>query len=76
MPQFPFVLIPETMTASAMYAEKPHLFWIIMAAVVPQTDTTHADIKIWFRRYLAEHLIVRQEKSLDLLQAILVHLAW
>lgn len=76
MPQFPFVLIPETTTAPMLYEEKPHLFWVIMASVVPQTDTVHKDIKLWFRQYLAEHVVVRQEKSLDLLQAILVHMAW
>lgn len=31
---------------------------------------------IWFREYIAEHMVVKQEKSLELLQAVLVCIAW
>lgn len=75
-PNFPFVLIPSTMNPHSLHAESPGLFWAIMTAIAPQSFTLQQDVKTWFRQYIAEHMIVRQEKSLHLLQAILIHLAW
>jgi len=52
------------------------LFWTILAVVSPLCDKVQMEFKAWFRRYLAEHLVVRQEKSIDILQAMLIYLAW
>lgn len=75
-PNFPFVMVPSAATAHGLHDGSPGLFWAIMTAVVPQSLVVQQRVKTWFRQYVADHVIVRQEKTLQLLQAILVHLAW
>lgn len=75
-PQFPFVPMPDSLSSHEFYAESRILFWAIMAAVSPLKEKTQMDFKAWFRKYLAEHVVIGQEKSPDILQAILVYLAW
>ncbi|KAH7143797.1 hypothetical protein EDB81DRAFT_507255 [Dactylonectria macrodidyma] len=76
VPVYPFVTIAEDMTAQGLYAHSPVLFWSVMAVVVPLPKETQQDAKVWFRKYLAEQVVVKQERSLDMLQATLIHLAW
>ncbi|KAK2672365.1 hypothetical protein RAB80_012444 [Fusarium oxysporum f. sp. vasinfectum] len=76
VPHFPFVPVPSSMCASELYVESRVLFWTILAVVSPLCDKVQMEFKAWFRRYLAEHLVVRQEKSIDILQAMLIYLAW
>ncbi|KAJ6444924.1 fungal transcriptional regulatory protein [Purpureocillium lavendulum] len=76
MPSFPFVVIPLSMDAHALYSQAPSLFWVTMAAVAPQPLAVQEELRQWLRQYMAEHMIVKQEKSLQLLQTLLVHLAW
>lgn len=47
-----------------------------MTVTAPQSATTQKRAALWFREYIAEHMVVNQEKSLELLQAILVSIAW
>ncbi|KID75578.1 Fungal transcriptional regulatory protein, partial [Metarhizium brunneum ARSEF 3297] len=75
-PNFPFVMVPSAATAHGLHDRSPGLFWAIMTAVAPQSLAVQQRVKTWFRQYVADHVIVRQEKTLQLLQAILVHLAW
>ncbi|KAF5137108.1 hypothetical protein E5D57_000883 [Metarhizium anisopliae] len=75
-PNFPFVMVPSAATAHGLHDRSPGLFWAIMTAVAPQSFAVQQRVKTWFRQYVADHVIVRQEKTLQLLQAILVHLAW
>ncbi|KID99536.1 Fungal transcriptional regulatory protein, partial [Metarhizium majus ARSEF 297] len=75
-PNFPFVMVPSAATAHSLHDRSPGLFWAIMTAVAPQSFAVQQRVKTWFRQYVADHVIVRQEKTLQLLQAILVHLAW
>ncbi|KAI6767389.1 hypothetical protein HG530_005398 [Fusarium avenaceum] len=76
VPHFPFVAMPEHMTSHELFVESSLLFWTVMAVVSPLEDKVQMEFKLWFRKYLAEHLVVRQEKSVDILQAILIYLAW
>lgn len=73
-PKYPWVPLPSKTTSRALYAESRILFWAIMTVSAPQTSTVQKEVEKWFRRYFAEHIAVRQERSLDLLQAILVHM--
>ncbi|KAM3500141.1 hypothetical protein MY10362_006660 [Beauveria mimosiformis] len=77
MPVFPFVIVEETTKPHELYHNAPALFWMIMAAVA-QTTSEEVDgaVKTWLRHYVAETMIIKQEKTLELLQAILVHLIW
>lgn len=76
MPNYPFVVIPEDMDPRNLYATSRCLFWTIMAAVAPQSSATQQGVENWFRQYVADRMVVKQEKNLALLQAILIHLAW
>ncbi|KAL1882941.1 hypothetical protein Daus18300_000579 [Diaporthe australafricana] len=75
-PYFPFVTIPVMATAYDLYEKTPFLFRTIVSIAAPQTPTTQADFKVWFRHYIAEHVVVNNEKRLEILQALLVHMAW
>ncbi|KAH0491824.1 hypothetical protein TgHK011_003232 [Trichoderma gracile] len=76
MPNYPFVIIPENLDPRALYASSQCLFWIVMAAVAPQSSATQQGIENWFRQYIADHMVVKQERNLGILQALLLHLAW
>ncbi|KAI3397511.1 hypothetical protein diail_10723 [Diaporthe ilicicola] len=75
-PYFPFITIPVMATAYDLYKKTPLLFRTIVSVAAPQTPTTQADFKVWFRHYIAEHVVVNMERRLELLQALLVHVAW
>lgn len=76
MPVFPFVVIEETTKPHELYYNAPALFWMIMAAVTQTSEEMDVAVKKWLRQHVAEKMVVKQEKSLQLLQAILVHLIW
>ncbi|KAK7717736.1 hypothetical protein SLS63_010691 [Diaporthe eres] len=75
-PYFPFVTIPVMTTAYDLYEKTPFLFRTIVSVAAPQGPNTQSDFKEWFRRYIAEHLVINMERRLEILQALLVHMAW
>lgn len=75
-PYFPFVTIPVMATAYDLYEKTPFLFRTIVSVSAPQAPNTQSDFKEWFRRYIAEHVVVNNERRLEILQALLVHMAW
>ncbi|KAF5668159.1 cercosporin resistance [Fusarium heterosporum] len=76
VPNFPFVPVPKHITPHELYAESSLLFWTILAVVSPLEEKVQLEFKLWFRRYLAEHVIVQQERTVDILQSILIYLGW
>ncbi|OLN97615.1 hypothetical protein CCHL11_00954, partial [Colletotrichum chlorophyti] len=76
VPNFPFVPIDPSVTAKELHSQKPFLFWCIMQAVVPLTAPVQTAVGDWVCQYVALHLVVNKEKSLDMLQALVVYLAW
>lgn len=75
-PYFPFVIIPAMRTAYDLYEQSPFLFRTIVAVTTPQSPVTQTDFKAWFREYVAQHVVINNERRLEILQAILIHLAW
>lgn len=75
-PSFPFVPIPLTMTAFELYQTTPFLLRTILQVTAPQTPTIQREVQLWFRQYIAQHVVVEQERSLELLQCILAFVAW
>ncbi|KAB5555075.1 hypothetical protein GE09DRAFT_1173873 [Coniochaeta sp. 2T2.1] len=73
---FSFVPIPRMMSAYDLFLKKPFLFRTIMTVVAPQSTTIQKRATVWFREQIAEHMIVRQEKSLELLQALIISITW
>lgn len=75
-PSFPFVPIPITMSAYELHEAADFLLRTILIVVAPQTLAVQRSVQKWFRQYLAQHLVVEQERRLELLQAILIFVAW
>lgn len=75
-PYFPFVPIPVMMTAYELYDRYPFLFRNIVVVTTPQSPAAQAEYRVWFREYIAHHVIVNNERRLEILQGILIHLAW
>ncbi|ETS78504.1 hypothetical protein PFICI_10566 [Pestalotiopsis fici W106-1] len=73
--QFPFVPIPFTKSQD-IYHSQPLLVKAIIYASRPQNAPMTDKVNRWFREYFAHHIVVLNEKSLEILQAILVFLAW
>jgi hypothetical protein len=75
-PIFPFVPVPQATSTYDLFSVKPFLLRTIMTVTAPQSPMMQKKAAIWFREYIAEHMVVKQEKSLELLQAVLVCIAW
>jgi hypothetical protein len=75
-PHFPFVVVPENVPIQGLVQDKPALCVAILAA------TSHEDLRLQqeLGRLFNELVVVRMIKgpfaSLDMLQGLLVHLAW
>ena len=75
-PYFPFVPISTTLTAKELLDTAPFLLRTILFMTAPQSASVQKAARMWFREKIAQHVIVDQERRLELLQAILVFLAW
>ncbi|KAK3400372.1 hypothetical protein B0T20DRAFT_182940 [Sordaria brevicollis] len=75
-PRFPFVPVPQNTSAQDLFQKQPFLFRTIIQIVAPQNAAAQRAFTTWFREYIATHIVVKQEKRLDLLQAILLFIAW
>lgn len=76
MPVFPFVVIPPGTQADRLKAEKPFLFEAIsMAASIYDIRTMRGQMYQLVQR-MADEILIASNKSMDVLQALLVMLAW
>jgi hypothetical protein len=73
---FPFVVLPQQWTLSEMLRTKPILALGIFSAMSSPSVAKQRSLCLTFQRVLSERLIINGDKSLDLLQGLLVHLAW
>lgn len=72
----PFVIIPPTVTAQQLYAEKPTLLHsIVVVASWHDITAQQTNVKRLLRN-LSERIMIHCEKSVDILQAILVFVGW
>lgn len=75
VPLFPFIVIPDDMTSEQLRQEKPFLY-LNISMVACQESVRQREISGIVKEYVAEHIVLRGEHSVDLLQGLLVHLAW
>ena len=73
---FPFVVIPPQATASEYRSEKPLLFRTCIAAACHKDPNLQRQMGEELLKVVGERMILRGEKSLDLLQCILVLISW
>ncbi|TLD19622.1 hypothetical protein PspLS_09446 [Pyricularia sp. CBS 133598] len=76
VPNFPFIPLPPRLSPEELYAATPFLFRTIMLVAAPQSASTQRAGEKWFRRSIAEYVVVLGEKRLELLQALLLFIAW
>lgn len=78
IPYFPFVLVPH-ISASKFQKDRPFLFKTIAVAAGYQfgpCPKPFADFAKDIFRELSERVLIKGEKNLDLLQGLLVTIAW
>lgn len=73
---FPFIVIPAETTAQTLRKERPFLFRTIILAVKHHQKWHRKEYWKEVVDYISLHIILRGEKSLDLLQGLLIYTAW
>lgn len=73
---FPFVVIPPHMSLDALRRERPFLLLSILAYASDGNVRLQNQLELELRETLSRKIIVNCEKSLDLLQGLLVYLTW
>ncbi|KAK7954281.1 hypothetical protein PG988_014975 [Apiospora saccharicola] len=73
---YPFVVLPPGISAQELKATKPFLFIVLrMVASVRHLRSMRAQ-SFRIMKHIADYMLVRSERSLEMLQAILLVLGW
>jgi hypothetical protein len=73
---FPFVIVPEEATVLSMSHNQPFLCIAALAAAASSEKILQRKLEQSFRIAILQKIMLDGERSLDLLQALLVYLAW
>ncbi|PCH07273.1 Transcription factor [Penicillium occitanis (nom. inval.)] len=73
---FPFVQLSKTWTAASMAEDRPFLLLAAVAAASSKCCHLQDALIRQFKECLSKRAVIAGEKDLDLLQGLLVHLAW
>lgn len=73
---FPFVIIPPKTTLDSLRRERPFLLLSIITFAAVSNEKLQIQLDLEIRESLSKRIIVESEKSLDLLQGLLVYLTW
>ncbi|KAK0099941.1 hypothetical protein ONS95_013236 [Cadophora gregata] len=73
---FPFVVIPPNMTLDSLRRQRPFLFLAILCCATEHNFKLQQHIELELRENLSRRILVNGEKTLDLLQGVLVYLTW
>jgi hypothetical protein len=71
---FPYVIVPPTIDAETLLKERPFLYKSIMAAVEGNLHDQRDQVRD-ITQYLALHMMQLEERNLDMLLGLLVHIA-
>ena len=74
--QFPFVVIPSDNTSQHLHHERPLIWKAIVVAASHENSSRQLALGDELMEDLTTRLLFKAEKSLDLLQALLVFIAW
>ncbi|KAL9574381.1 hypothetical protein ACKAV7_001535 [Fusarium commune] len=72
----PFVIIPDGVTATKLKATRPFLMSAIRMVTSYRSLRSMRAQMYHLMKYIADHMLIRSERSLDLLLGILVIIAW
>lgn len=73
---FPFVLLPDGSTVSSMAEDRPFLLLAAVTSASSKYPHLQNSLAEEFKETLSSRVIMAGERDLDLLQGLLVHLAW
>ncbi|KAB8224916.1 hypothetical protein BDV33DRAFT_187882 [Aspergillus novoparasiticus] len=76
MPQFPFVIIPDSMNAISLRQEYPFLFVAIMTVSTEDRPSLQKNLNHEVKRTISTRIIMNNERNIDLLLGLLVYTAW
>lgn len=74
--RFPFVLLRPGTPLSAIRRERPFLLLSVLAFATQANPKLQEQLELEVRESLSKRVVVNMEKSLDVLQGLLVYLAW
>ncbi|PMD47828.1 hypothetical protein L207DRAFT_416925 [Hyaloscypha variabilis F] len=74
--QVPFVYVPAHLDARSLSEQKPFLYQAIIFAASYHDSVHQLALGQEFTKDVTEHLVMRGEKSLDILQGLLVYISW
>ncbi|CAG9988680.1 unnamed protein product [Clonostachys byssicola] len=75
LPQFPFVPL-ETTDVFQLSREKPLLLKTLLFVCRPSDSQSRLNFDGWFRQHIAHQIVVLNMKNIELIQAIMIFLAW
>ncbi|VUC23482.1 unnamed protein product [Clonostachys rosea] len=75
LPQFPFVPL-ETTDVFQLSRERPLLLKTILFVCRPSDSQARLNFDEWFRQHISHQIVVLNRKDIELMQAIMVFLAW
>ncbi|KAJ5734117.1 hypothetical protein N7493_002903 [Penicillium malachiteum] len=76
MPGYPFVIVSKDTTAQDLQATRPFLMACIrMVASIRNTRSTQGQM-YQLMSYVSDHMLIRSERSMDLLAGIVVMISW
>lgn len=76
MPVFPFVIVEDAAVSQQLHTERPFLFRAIMLVAAPLSVPRIVKMKRNVLAYLSQQIFVEEKRTLDLLQGLLVCIAW
>ena len=75
-PNFPFVVVSPQTSASKLRLEKPFLFFAILASSSFNNLTLQRSLGAQVKNVVGSRVVIKGEVTFDLLQGLLVYLAW
>ncbi|KIM93442.1 hypothetical protein OIDMADRAFT_106914 [Oidiodendron maius Zn] len=73
---FPFVVVPPTVSVEALQHDNPFLFLCIMAVTSSEDPILQRRLGNEIKKHICDRLVMGHEASMDLLQGLLVFVAW
>ena len=73
---FPFVVISPESTVSSLSRDSPFILLAILTVTAKSDVNYYFQLDHEFRRILSQRLVVDGHKTLELLQGLLIYLAW
>jgi len=73
---YPFVILPESCRAASLIEERPMLAQAIFIVASWRNSARQATLRASFLRDLSDKFLMQSERSLDLLQGLIVYFGW